>query len=174
MSKPWIHALSSAKKFGGTPEDYLPLHNLMDSSKSAIADVRHRALTHNSWFLSILERIKFPNSCEPDLEGKMVTIINSDGVRISVRDIGEQHILEDYKNIFIPSPQDFLAEMELKDWMNNGNGKPPSMAKIYKEKKIIKLESDESEVKPESKNEKMLNFFVDGSNTHNRNKNFLD
>ncbi len=30
MSKPYIHALSSAKKFGGKPEDYLEIHQLMD------------------------------------------------------------------------------------------------------------------------------------------------
>ncbi len=30
MAKPWIHAVSSAKKFGGVPEDYFDIHNLMD------------------------------------------------------------------------------------------------------------------------------------------------
>lgn len=25
MSKPWIHAVSSARKFGGTPEDYIDI-----------------------------------------------------------------------------------------------------------------------------------------------------
>jgi len=33
MYKPWIHAKNSARKFGGVPEDYLPIHNLMDSSQ---------------------------------------------------------------------------------------------------------------------------------------------
>ena len=46
--KPIIHAESSARKFGGQPEDYLEIHNFMDSSKSVIADNRHRALTHNT------------------------------------------------------------------------------------------------------------------------------
>lgn len=50
MAKPYIHAISSAKRFGGKPEDYIEIHNLMDSSKGAIPDNRHRALTHNSWF----------------------------------------------------------------------------------------------------------------------------
>jgi hypothetical protein len=58
MSKPWIHAVSSAKRFGGVPEDYIEIHNLMDSSKATIADSRHRALTHNAWFVgTILEKI---------------------------------------------------------------------------------------------------------------------
>ena len=58
MSKPIYHAMSSVKKYGGSVEDYLPIHNLMDSSKSALPDNRHRALTHNSWFISnIIEKI---------------------------------------------------------------------------------------------------------------------
>lgn len=121
VSKPWIHALSSAKKFGGKPEDYLEIHNLMDSSKGVIADSRHRALTHNAWFVgTILERI-------------FGTVIdNSDGKKVSVRDIGEQHVLEDFKLRFIPSAQDYLQEIEIKDWMIDGGGSPPSFAKIHK------------------------------------------
>jgi hypothetical protein len=119
MAKPWIHSESSAKKFGGKPEDYIEIHNLMDSSKGTIADSRHRALTHNAWFLSmILERIFG------------VTITNSEGHKVSVRDIGEQHILEDFGGRFIPSAQDYLQEIELQDWMMNGAGAPPSSAKL--------------------------------------------
>ncbi len=114
MSKPWIHSESSAREFGGKPEDYIEIHNLMDSSKGAVADNRHRALTHNAWFLSvILERIFG------------VTITNSEGNRVSVRDIGEQHILEDYGGKFIPTAQDFLQQLRHAEWMNNGNGDPP-------------------------------------------------
>ena len=121
MAKPWIHAESSARRFGGKPEDYIEIHNLMDSSKGTIADSRHRALTHNAWFLSvILEKIFGIN------------ITNSDGRQVSVRDIGEQHILEDYGNRFIPSAQDFLQEIELKDWMISGKGVAPSFAKLDK------------------------------------------
>ena len=126
MSKPWIHAKNSARKFGGVPEDYLPIHNLMDSSKGAIADNRHRTLTHNSWFIGAdgpLEKIFGP------------VIINSSGREVSVRDIGEQHILEDFGMKFIPTAQDYLQEMEIKDWMNNGKkGVPSSFKKIEKTK----------------------------------------
>jgi hypothetical protein len=123
VSKPYIHAESSARQFGGVPEDYLSIHNLLDSSKGTIADSRHRALTHNAWFLFILERIFG------------VTITNSDGRKVSVRDIGEQHILEDYRKRFIPSAQDFLQEIEVKEWMVSGKGEPPSSYKLYKNKK---------------------------------------
>lgn len=123
MAKPYLHALSSAKKFGGVPEDYLDIHQLMDSSKGAIADNRHRALTHTSWFLStILERIFG------------ITIVNSDGKTVSVRDIGEQHILEDYGGKFIPTAQDFLQEIPYKAWMHNQDV-PPSREALEKAKK---------------------------------------
>lgn len=124
MPKPWIHALSSAKQYGGKPEDYIAIHNLMDSSKGTIADSRHRALTHNAWFVgTILEQVFG------------VTLTNSDGKTISVRDIGEQHVLEDYRKRFIPSAQDFLQEMEVKEWMVAGMGEPPSSAKRLLSKK---------------------------------------
>jgi hypothetical protein len=111
--KPWIHAESSAKRYGGIPEDYLEIHDLLDSSKGAIADSRHRALTHTSWFLFILEKIFG------------TTLTNSDGRTISVREIGERHILEDFRGRFIPTPQDYLGEMECKEWMIAGKGNPP-------------------------------------------------
>jgi hypothetical protein len=133
MSKPWIHAKNSARKFGGKPEDYLEIHNLMDSSKSCIGDNRHRCLTHNSWFVGAdgpLERIFGP------------VIVNSDKREVSTRDIGEQHILEDFGMQYIPTAQDFLQEMEMKDWMSNGKGSPPSFQKIEKKKtkKLIDLD----------------------------------
>ena len=55
--KPWIHAKSSAKKFGGEPEDYLPIHDFMDSSKSAHADVRHRCVLHSAFGIYIVEKV---------------------------------------------------------------------------------------------------------------------
>ncbi len=138
MSKPYIHSLSSAKKYGGKPEDYIEIHSLLDSSKGAVPSNLHRALCHNSWFLSvILERIKFKNSYESS-HGFFPTIINSDGKHVSVRDVGEQHILEDFRGKFIPTAQDYLGEMEFKPWMQNGGGSgdyPPSYKKISESKK---------------------------------------
>ena len=127
MSKPWIHAKNSARKFGGQPEDYMKIHNLMDSSKDCIGDNRHRCLTHNSWFIGAdgpLEKIFG------------VVIKNSDGKEVSVRDIGEQHILEDFGMRFIPTAQDYLQEIEFQSWMNNGKSSPPSHRKVLKKKLV--------------------------------------
>ena len=46
MAHPWHHAVSSARKYGGKPEDYLEIHSWFDASKSQFADFRHRALRH--------------------------------------------------------------------------------------------------------------------------------
>ena len=124
MPKPWIHSLSSAKHFGGKPEDYLAIHNLLDSSKGTIADSRHRALTHTTWFVGTILELIFG-----------VTLTNSDGKVVSIRDIGEQHILEDYRKRFIPTAQDFLQEMEVKPWMVAGMGEPPVREKALQKQK---------------------------------------
>jgi hypothetical protein len=118
MAKPWVHAESSARKWGGKPEDYLPIHDFMDSSKGTIADSRHRALTHNAWFISIVLEKVFGTY-----------IINSDGRKVQVRDVGEQHVLEDFGGRFIPSAQDYLQGIPMEEWMVQGKGEPPTSYK---------------------------------------------
>lgn len=120
MSKPWIHAESSARRWGGKAEDYLPIHNLLDSSKSTIADSRHRALTHNAWFIG-------PGGPLELIFGVVLT--NAAGRQVSVRGIGEQHILEDFGGRFIPSAQDYLEGIPMAEWMVQGKGSPPPSSK---------------------------------------------
>lgn len=101
--KPLIHAKSSAKKWGGEPEDYLAIHDFMDSSKSALADVRHRAIFHSSFGIYIVEKLfgtYFKNSAGKD---------------VSTRDIAEQHVLEDLH--VIPSLDDWFKNMPIEPWM---------------------------------------------------------
>ena len=62
------------------------------------------------------------------------TMSNSDGILVSVKDICEQHILEDYRHKFIPTPQDFIQEMEFRPWMQNGRDVPASAGRLYKKK----------------------------------------
>lgn len=118
MSKPYIHAQSSCRHHGGKPEDYLAIHNWFDETKAIMADSRHRALRHHAEGIFLCERIFG------------VTLTNSDGRVVSVRDIAEQHVLEDFGNRFIPSAQDYLQELPIQDWMIAGQGAPPSYAKI--------------------------------------------
>jgi len=118
MAKPHIHAMSSAKKFGGKWEDYIKIHELMDSSKGAFADNRHRALTHNAWFI---------RDILPNIFGD--TFTNSDGKVVSIHSIGEQHVLEDFGMRFIPTVQDYLAHMDLLPWISNSRLTVPDSQK---------------------------------------------
>ena len=100
---PYHHALSSAAKFGGCAEDYLPLHAWFDESKLLHPDLRHRALRHHTEGIFLAER----------LFG--VTIANSNGRRIPTRVLGEQHVKEDLGRI--PTVQDWLQHLAPAPWM---------------------------------------------------------
>lgn len=148
MSKPYIHSLSSVKQWGGTPEDYLPIHNWFDATKAIIADNRHRALRHHSEGIFLCESIFG------------VVITNSDSRKVSVRDIGERHILEDFGGRFIPTAQDYLQQIEFQDWMSNGKGEPASSAKLV-------TKSDDGFGLPTRSSDNISAFHLDGSSLSN-------
>lgn len=101
--KPFIHADLSAKKYGGTREDYQDIHDFLDMSKMAIADVRHRALYHNTQGPYVVEMIF----------GK--TRKNSANREYSTRDVAEDHIIEDLGKI--PTVEEWLRKMPIEPWM---------------------------------------------------------
>jgi hypothetical protein len=103
MAHPYHHALSSVKKFGGSPQDYIRVHDWFDESKMITADFRHRALRHHAEGIFMAETI-FGS-----------TIINSTGRAIPVRWIGEQHVREDLG--FIPSFADWVKAIRPQPWM---------------------------------------------------------
>lgn len=104
MAHPYHHAVSSARRFGGVPDDYQAIHDWFDvDSKACWADVRHRALRHHALGIKWAE----------DTFG--TTITNSDGKAVPVRLIGEQHVAEDLG--FVPSIQDWLRELPTERWM---------------------------------------------------------
>ena len=106
MAHCYYHALSSVRKWGGTSDDYLALHQWFDESKSIFADPRHRALRHHAEGIFMLET----------LFG--ATITNSDGKVVPVRLIGEQHVIEDLG--FIPSFADWGRLIQPQTWMLKG------------------------------------------------------
>jgi hypothetical protein len=101
--KPLIHADNSVRKWGGVTEDYQPIHDFLDSSKAHLPDMRHRALLHSSFGIYIAERVFG------------TFIVNSEGHRISVRDIAEAHVIEDMGTI--PTVQDYLQHLPMLDWL---------------------------------------------------------
>lgn len=48
--------------------------------------------------------------------------------------MGEYHILEDFKMRFIPSVQDYLENLNVQPWMNNGGGTPNRCQLMFKGK----------------------------------------
>lgn len=101
--KPYLHAKNSVRKHGGIIEDYLPIHDFIDSSKAHVPDMRHRALLHSSFGCYITEQVFG------------VYFENSDGKVVSTRDIAEEHIIEDLQKI--PTVADYLEDMPLYDWL---------------------------------------------------------
>jgi hypothetical protein len=97
MGKAIFHAQESAKIFGGKPEDYLDIHEFIDSNRSVFGDHRHRALTHHTFFLTTALPLKF---------GQLRT--NSDNKEYSVLEVGEQHVREDFGGM-IPSPRKYKS-----------------------------------------------------------------
>lgn len=100
---PYHHALSSVRRYGGTVEDYLPLHQWFDESKSFFPDFRHRALRHHAEGIFLAER----------LFG--VTLTNAEERVIPFRFLGEQHVKEDLARI--PTVQDWLQCLRPEPWM---------------------------------------------------------
>lgn len=111
------------KKFGGIPEDYIKIHDWMDHSKAHFPDMRHRALLHSSFGIYLCEQV-FGTSIRRE----------SDGHRVQVRDIAEHHVIEDMG--FIPTVQDYLAELPFYSWLGG------------REKKKRKLILDEIKFEP--------------------------
>jgi len=109
MANPLIHAQSSVKRWGGKVEDYLPIHEVLDSPKESMNNNTSRALTHNTWFCyHIIPKIFGYN------------FINSDGKRVESIDIAMLHVSEDFRHKGVPTPQDYLENLVVQPWMNNG------------------------------------------------------
>lgn len=104
VAHPYHHAVSSSKKFGGQPEEFLPIHAWFDQTKAHLPDVRHRAVLHSSLGIFLCEQVFGP------------TLKLSTGKRVPVRLIGEQHVMEDMGGV-IPTVQDWLGELPLRPWM---------------------------------------------------------
>jgi len=107
MAHAWDHAVSSAKRLGGTPEAHFVVHEFLDDTKRCYADFRHRALRHHAEGIFLAERVLG------------VTIDNGEGKALPVRVIAEQHVREDLGG-WIPTAQDWLRHIKPERWMLRG------------------------------------------------------
>lgn len=117
----YYHARSAARKWGGTPEDYIIIEEFIDSSKKIIGDVRHRALYHHTAGVWLAQEIF----------GRIITIGHK---QVPVRLIAEQHVIEDLG--WLPSPVDYISGMAIRPWMSGSQRRdaPLSALGIAKEK----------------------------------------
>lgn len=104
MADSYHHAVSSAKKWGGVPEDYIKIHQWFDGSKAHICDFRHRMLRHHAEGIAQAVELFGP------------VIETSHGRKVPVRWVGEQHVKEDFG--FIPSFVDWVRAVKVEPWMN--------------------------------------------------------
>jgi hypothetical protein len=102
---PWVHSKSSAKKFGGKPEEYMIYHEWFDETKAWIGHSKHRMFRHHSEGIFEMESIFG------------VSFVNSDNRVVYTRYIGEQHVKEDC-NGYIPSAKEWVQNLDKPtEWM---------------------------------------------------------
>lgn len=124
----WYHAKSAAKKWGGTPEDYIQIEEFIDSSKKIIADVRHRSMYHHSAGVWLCQEIF----------GRVLQIASTTPgarqIEVPVRLIAERHVIEDLG--WIPSPKDYIDGMPIELWMSGAQRKELPLSHLLKGKQV--------------------------------------
>jgi hypothetical protein len=102
----YYHAKSSMHKWGGNVEDYLAIHEAMDSTKASFPDMRHRAILHHSTGIYLVAQ----------MFGTTIDVTGQHGYKqVPSRLILERHVIEDLGRI--PTPEDYLNNMKLLPWM---------------------------------------------------------
>lgn len=90
----------------------MAIHEFLDGTKQAFGDVRHRAILHNTYGIWLIQEVF----------GRTIDVKkNTKTVKVAVREIAEQHIMEDLG--FIPTPGDWLENMNVKVWMGGRQNK---------------------------------------------------
>lgn len=103
MADAWHHAISSARKWGGEPAEYYPIHQWFDASKEILCDFRHRSLRHHAEGITLAVT----------LFGPILKV--STGREVPVRWIGEGHVKEDFGHV--PSFVDWARAIKPEPWM---------------------------------------------------------
>ena len=119
----YYHAKSCVKRWGGSIDDYLPIHEFIDSSKQVIGDVRHRSLYHHTLGVWLCQ----------ELFGTVISVRKSTKtIEVPVRLVAEQHILEDLG--WLPSPADYINGMPIQAWMSGSKLREVPLSTLLKEK----------------------------------------
>ncbi len=101
---PIFHAKIHAKRWGGNPEEYIFIDELIDSSKGHFENVAHRALLHSSFGVMMAEKALGTH------------FVNSVGKIVPIREVAIDHIRQDLG--FVPSVDKWLQNLQLQPWMS--------------------------------------------------------
>lgn len=156
--KPYKHCQISVKTWGGKPDDYLKIHNWFDQTKNNIPDVRHRMVLHNSLGIFLCEQVFG------------VYFTNSDDKIVQVRDVGEQHVLDDLG--FIPTLEKCFEGLSIDQWM----GGAIKSKKVYSVEQIeerINNFLDKNSKENTNREKSSQQIFLDGA-SKNRSKTYFD
>ena len=85
--KPLQHAQISQKIHGGKWQDYIDVHNFLDSSKSACAHFKHRFFLHHAEGIDLGVKIFGQN------------LTNSEGETLEIRQLLTEHLIEDVASL---------------------------------------------------------------------------
>ena len=118
----WYHAERAAKKWGGTPENYIEIEEFIDSSKRIIGDVRHRSMYHHTEGVWLCQKIF----------GRTITVGADHPREVPVRLIAELHIMQDLG--WIPSPSDYIKGMPVMQWMGGAVRTERSLSDLFFDK----------------------------------------
>jgi hypothetical protein len=103
MADSYHHAISSSRRWGGEPGDYLAVHQWFDESKRITCDFRHRALRYHAEGIALCIQVFGP------------VVITSHGREVPTRWVAEQHVKEDFSHI--PSFVDWARAIRREPWM---------------------------------------------------------
>ena len=141
---PTVHARSSAEKFGGQPSDYIAIHEFMDCMKAAVGAQLHRVFTHHSGFIDLV----LPRVFGAEIQ-------NNAGDLVSVREIGLQHVGEDFgREDNVPTTVDMTKVFndELPTWLDNGLHRHDAPEGLVPHLRKIKFEGEtKSAPKPKTR-----------------------
>ena len=112
MAHPLHHAESSARKFGGVPEDYQNVHDWFDSSKEHLAIFTHRAHRHQT--LGIFEAERLFGRSLTNSAGRVVPIRWIANGRI---DNDPTQIGSDPRAVWIKSVSNLQTILGFEDWL---------------------------------------------------------
>ncbi len=110
MSHALYHAESSAERHGGTPDDYLALHALIDAPQLHVRmpSVRGRAVFHHTWGIELCARLF---ACGANgtlsLREQLPAAMRGQSPDATARAVANGHVQEDLRDV--PTLDDWLA-----------------------------------------------------------------